>query len=350
MRILRLASLVVAVTFAALAQTTLGTILGEATDSSGAVLPDVAIVVRNMATGIEHRTGTGASGLYQVTNLPPGRYTITASHAGFRTYVMSDVTLETSATVRANVVLTLGELATQVTVEAAAPLINTESAEVANVRSSRLILEAPVNYRGDSTSGYYASLLHLTPGAQRAQGSNFSLAGARGRQYGTTVDGTKIESFSAQGAMDSTAELRIQLANDKAEALRPGGMYASSKSGGNELHGALFYYYGSSRLRARDPFSLSVPFREDSDYGASIGGPIAKNRTFFHSTYDRFPMKRETVLNANVPTIAMRRGDFSALLPGRILRDPLTNQPFANNIIPANRLNQIGRASCRGRV
>ncbi len=210
------------VTIAALAQTTLGTILGETTDSSGALLPDAAVVVRNMATGIEHHATTGANGLYQATNLPPGRYSISVSRTGFRTHVISDVILETSATVRADAVLAVGELATQVTVEASAPLINTEGAEVANVRSAKIILEAPVNYRGDSTSGYYASMLHLTPGAQRAQGSNFSLAGARGRQYGTTVDGTKIESFSAQGAMDSTAEMRVQLANDKAEALRPG--------------------------------------------------------------------------------------------------------------------------------
>ncbi len=118
-------------------------------------------------------------------------------------------------------------------------------------------------------------------------------------------------------------------------------MYASSKSGGNNLHGAVFYYLGSSRLRARSPFSLTVPFRDDDDYGASVGGPIIKNRTFFHSMYERFPMRMETVLNTSVPTMRMREGDFSALLPGRVIRDPLNGQPFADNVIPQNRLNPV---------
>jgi hypothetical protein len=327
------------------AQTTLGTIIGEATDSSGAVLPEVEVVVRNVATNIEHRAKTGGNGLYQVTNLAPGRYSISAQRAGFRSLTLSDVMLETSATVRADLRLDVGDLTTRVTVEATAPVINTEGAEVANVRDSRMLLQSPVNYRGDSASGYYSAMIVLTPGAHRAQGSNFSFAGTRGNQYGGTVDGTNMVAdfgstlFAAQSSLDSTQEMRLQLANDKAEAATPGGVYAATKSGGNTLHGSLFQYHTNSRLSARNPFSTTVPFTIINNYGGTIGGPIRTNRTFFFGSYERFAQRREAILNRNVPTLAMRAGDFASLLPRTVVRDPANGQPFPGNVIPPDRLN-----------
>jgi Carboxypeptidase regulatory-like domain len=332
---------------AAAAQTTLGTIRGLVTDPSGATVGTVNVVVRNVDTNIQHRAVSNDSGLYEVTNLIPGRYSVTAEYSGFRTVVVSNIILETSATVRADIRLEVGELATSINVEATAPVINTESADVAAVRNQQVMLRLPLNVRGQF-DGFYYSMLVTTPGAIRGQGSNFSFAGARGFQWNTTVDGTSQRSplFAnsigpAQSNMEMTQEIRIQLSNDKAESGLPGGFYATSKSGANDLHGSAFYYYANSGLTARNTFSTSVPYRSENDYGGSLGGPIIKDRTFYFATYERFPLKTERIFNPNVPTVAFRSGDFSSLLPGTTVRDPLTGQPFPGNQIPASRLSSV---------
>ncbi|MGH9630811.1 MAG: carboxypeptidase regulatory-like domain-containing protein [Bryobacteraceae bacterium] len=327
------------------AQSTLGTIRGLATDATAAVVPEVNVTVRNVDTNLTRQTTTGVTGNYEVTQLTPGRYEVTAEKGGFKKVVISAILLETSATVRADLPMEVGEVASAVSVQASAPVINTESAEIAQVRSSAVIEKMPMNVRGQF-DGFYYELLTFTPGATRGQGSNFSLAGARGNQWGATVDGTSQRSplFAnsvgpAQSNMEMTGEIRIQLANDKAEAGLPGGVYASSKSGTNEYHGSLFWYHSNSRLQARNTFSTSVPFQVLNDYGGSVGGPIRKNRTFFFTTIERFPLRNQAIFNTNVPTAAFRSGDFSSLLPGTIVRDPLTGNAFPGNVIPANRLN-----------
>ncbi|MCZ2080299.1 MAG: TonB-dependent receptor [Bryobacterales bacterium] len=344
------AALFVALAMPLPAQTTLGTIRGLATDASGAIVPGVQVTVRNTGTNLTRQTLTGLTGNYEVTQLTPGRYEVTAEKAGFKKVVVSDILLETSATVRADLSMEVGELASAINVQASAPVINTESAEIAQVRSNAVIEKMPMNVRGQF-DGFYFELLTFTPGATRGQGSNFSLAGARGNQWGATVDGTSQRSplFAnsigpAQSNMEMTGEIRIQLANDKAEAGLPGGVYASSKSGTNEYHGSLFWYHSNSRLQARNTFSTSVPFQILNDYGGSIGGPIRRNRTFFFTTYERFPLRNEAIFNSNLPTAAFRSGDFSSLLPATAIRDPLTGSPFPGNIIPTNRLSQSALA------
>lgn len=329
----------------AAAQTTLGTIRGVVADPSGAAVARVNVIVRNVDTNIQNRVAANETGLYEVTNLVPGRYTVQVEHPGFKTVVISNILLETSATVRADVRLEVGELATSVSVEASAPVINTEGADVASVRSHQVMVRLPLNVRGQF-DGFYYSMLVLTPGATRGQGSNFSFAGARGFQWNTTVDGTSQRSplFAnsigpAQSNMEMTSEIRIQLANDKAESGLPGGFYATSKSGANELHGSAFWYHANSRLTARNTFSTAVPFRIENDYGGSLGGPIIKNRTFYYATYERFPLRTERIFNPNVPTVAFRSGDFGA----RTIRDPLNGQPFPGNQIPASRISSVSQ-------
>ena len=323
------------------AQTTLGTILGAAIDTTGATVPGVAVVVRNMGTGIEHRATTRDTGLYEFPNLVPGQYTVAAEKPGFKALRFRNVLLETSATVRVDLRLEVGEISTSIDVDAAAAAINTESADLAAVRPQEVMMKLPINTR----SGFYFNMLVLTPAAVRGQGSNVSLGGARGFQWHSTVDGTSTRSplFAnavgpAESNMEMTAELRIQLANDKAESALPGGYYASSKSGTNKYRGSLFFYHSNSRLRARNTFSTSVPFGIENDFGGSVGGPAIKNRTFFFTTYERFPVRTERIFNSNLPTPAFRGGDFLSLLPRTVVRDTLNGQPFSNNAIPRSRL------------
>lgn len=328
------------------AQTTLGSILGTITDMSAAAVPGVNVTVRNVGTGIVHRATTRENGLYEVTNLIPGRYSVTTERAGFKTVQVAGVLLETSNAARVDVRLEVGDVATSVNVEATTTAINTESADLAAVRNQDVFVKLPLNNR----NSFYFTMLVLTPGAVRGQGSNVSLGGARGFQWHSTVDGTSTRSplFAnavgpAESGMEMTAELRVQLANDKAESALPGGYYATSKSGTNEYHGTLFFYHTNSRLTARNTFSTSVPFQVQNNYGLSGGGPIIKNRTFFFGTWERFPIRNERIFsNTNVPTVAFRGGDFSRL-PGAGVRDPLNNTPFPGGVIPSSRISQTAQ-------
>ena len=327
-------------------QTTLGTIRGLASDSTGAVVPDLRVVIRNMETNISRQTFTEETGNYEVTPLIPGRYEVTGEKPGFKKVVISSILLETSSTVRADLRMEVGDVTTSVNVEAAAPAINTESAEVASLRSNQVIETMPINGRGQ-WDGYLRELAKLIPGCVETGGSESCAGGRGGGQWSIGADGTSQRSvlfgtdIGQTGlGMDMTGEVRIQLANDKAEAMLPAGAYASSKSGTNEYHGSLFWYHSNSRLAARNTFSLSVPFQVRNNYGGSFGGPIRRNRTFFFSTYERFPLRNERIFNPNVPTEAFRSGDFSSLLPQTVIRDPLSGSPFPRNVIPADRLSQ----------
>jgi hypothetical protein len=326
-------------------QTTLGGIRGLASDTTGAVVPDLKVVVRNMETNISRLTITEQTGNYEVTQLIPGRYEVTGEKPGFKKVVISNILLETSSTVRADFRMEVGDLATSVNVEAAAPVINTESADVAAVRSGQVITTMPINGRGQ-WDGYLRELAKLIPGCVETGGSESCAGGRGGGQWSIGADGTSQRSvlfgtdIGQTGlGMDMTGEVRIQLANDKAEAMLPAGAYASSKSGTNEYHGSLFWYHSNSRLAARNTFSLNVPFQIRNNYGGSFGGPIRRNRTFFLTSYERFPLRNERIFNPNVPTVAFRSGDFSPLLP-QVVRDPLNGMPFPRNVIPADRLSQ----------
>ncbi len=328
------------------AQTTLGTVRGLVTDSTGAVVPEVKVAVRNVDTNISRQTSTEATGNYEVTQLIPGRYELTAERSGFKKVVVVNILLETSATVRVDVRMEVGEVATTVNVEAAAPVIDTESANVAVLRNNEVIERMPINGRGQ-WDGYLRELAKLLPGVVETGGSESAAGGRGGFQWSIGADGTSQRSvlfgndIGQTGlGMDMTDEVRIQLANDKAEAGLPAGAYATSKSGTNQYHGSLFWYHSNSRLAARNTFSLDVPFQIRNNYGGSFGGPIRKNRTFFLTTYERFPLRNERIFNPNVPTVAFRRGDFSSLLPGTIIRDPLTGSPFPGNVIPSSQLSQ----------
>src|SRR5581483_809324 len=140
-------------------------------------------------------------------------------------------------------------------------------------------------------------------------------------------------------AIDSIAEVNYILADAPAEFKSPANFTIVSKSGSNQFHGMGFYEYNSNRMNARNVFSTTVPFHVYNDFAFNLGGPIQKNKTFFFANYDQEHNRGQTVVTANTPLAAWRNGDFSG---GPAIKDPLTGQPFANNQIPANRLNQQG--------
>jgi hypothetical protein len=331
------------------AQATFGTITGTVTDSTGASVPNTEVVVVNEGTNLTRTVITGNDGNYSVPNLNYGNYRVQAKAAGFKTYVVRGIGLEALRTVRVDVRLEVGEVGTEVTVQGAAPVIDTDTASIASVRTSKDLNDLPLNIRstvsGTGDSGLYRYVF-LTPTGGQGGGSRFNLGGARGSQNYFNVDGISSNSPAfgnsigpAEPSFESIQEVRFEIVNNKAEFGEVANITAITKSGTNDLHGALFWFHENSALNARPFFATTRGQNIRNNFGVSSGGAIKKNKLFFFGTYEGERQRIPAIIAPNVPTVAMRGGDFSAV-PNLTLRNPLSGQPFAGNVIPASLINQ----------
>ncbi|NUN02813.1 MAG: carboxypeptidase regulatory-like domain-containing protein, partial [Bryobacteraceae bacterium] len=330
------------------AQATFGTITGTVTDSTGAVIPKTVVVVTNEGTNIARSVVTGEDGNYVAPNLNAGAYSVQAKAVGFKTFVTRGIALEALRTVRVDIRLEVGDLGTEVTVQGTVPVIETDTASIAAVRTSRDLSDLPLNIRstvsGTGDSGLYRYVF-LAPTGGQGGGSRFNLGGARGSQNYFNVDGISSNSPAfgnsigpATPSFDSIQEVRFEMVNNKAEFGEVANITAITKSGTNDLHGALFWYHENSALNARPFFATTKGQNIRNNFGASAGGPVIHNKLFFFGTYEGERQRQPAVITPNVPTLGMRKGDFSALT-NVTLRNPYTGQPFAGNIIPTSLLN-----------
>lgn len=331
------------------AQATFGTITGTVTDSTGAVVPNTEISVVNEGTNLTRTVKTGDDGNYAAPNLNSGNYRVQAKAAGFKTYVVRGIGLEALRTVRVDIRLEVGEVGTEVTVQGAAPVIETDTASIAAVRTSKDLNDLPLNIRstvsGTGDSGLYRYVF-LTPTGGQGGGSRFNLGGARGSQNYFNVDGISSNSPAfgnsigpAEPSFESIQEVRFEIVNNKAEFGEVANITAITKGGTNDLHGALFWFHENSALNARPFFATTKGQNIRNNFGASVGGPIKRNKLFFFGTFEGERQRTPAIITPNVPTVAMRGGDFSAV-PNITLRNPYSGQPFAGNLIPASLINR----------
>jgi hypothetical protein len=332
---------------AARAQSPLGAVTGLALDPSGAPVPEARIVLENSATGIRQETRTNTAGNYVFVNLAPGPYRLSAEAKGFRRFEAAGLEVAAYRTVRQDVRFDLASTATEVTVsEAASPLVQSETPSVGVQLSSRLVLELPTNlrsvYNNAGDSGLIANLMPLTvPGVvQMGNGAYWMSPGAGPNGLRLKVDGvdTTFGNFGSpdpvsQPSLESVEEFTANIAGNRAEFSGLGTVTTVTKTGTNNLHGSLFWFGRNAALDARNPFLPSRAFQNIHNYGASLGGPLRKDRTFFTATADLIDGVRGYTFTSNVPTLAMRRGEFAAAV-----RDPLAGgAPFADNRIPQSR-------------
>jgi hypothetical protein len=349
-----LTALFVAPNNPAAAQTIFGTILGTTTDSSGAVIPGVSIRVTNIDTSAERVAETDDQGNYEVSALLPGRYRVTAERTGFQRLLREGIELQTRQVARVDLTLTIGDVASTVSVTAEAPLVESETARISDVRPGEMLRSLPLN----RVSPY--NFFVLTPGViGNATGSTFSFNGSWSRQTHWTIDGVSASTgYNGDGVavivnnMDNFHEMKIDLSNNSAESGAVGTVTLVSRSGSNEVHGSAFETYTSPGMRASNPFTFLKNRTVTNQYGGSFGGPVwipkvynGRNRTFFFFTYmDWRNSAQVTDLTPTVPLAAWRQGDFSSLLrmanPVQ-LRDPFSGEPFAGNIIPASQINSV---------
>jgi len=314
------ASLLVAIMGAApivFAQLPTGTILGQVRDPAGAIVPGAMLTVKSSETGAS-RTGTsGADGTYRFSALPVGAYEVRAGSPGFQTEVRSGVTLEVGQEAVLNFALKVGELSQTVEVSADAQLVNTTSSSLGGVVNSAAVSELPLNGRN------YIDLTFLQAGVARNEnttaggtfvGAWYSSNGAplRSNSYmidgaamGNVLGGTSSSIANTTLGLEGIREWKVITNNFSAEyGLTMGSQMAIvTNSGTNAYHGSLFEYLRNSALDTRNYFdSANKPPLRRNNYGGAIGGPILKDKLFFHGTYEALRERfGETKLATTIP-------------------------------------------------
>jgi hypothetical protein len=328
------------------AQTTFGAITGTVTDPTGAVIVEANVSVINEGTGTRRQVVTGNSGVYVVVNLDLGVYTVTIEKGGFQGCKRTGMHLDAHQVINMDAQLRPGSLSTTVKVVAPSGAeLNTQTPTLSNLIPAAQLEQLPVitRQKGDQGLWGYASYNNGI-----GHEPFFIANGSRYVDTQPTVDGISVMSYetgvggsTVMTGMEATAELSVQLAGAPAEFSRPVQMTMVSKSGTNDFHGSIFEDYNGSNLNARDFFSTTVPFRVYNNFGASLGGPIRENKTFFFGAYEGSREATEVVNTMNVPPAAWRKGDFSGL--SKQLVNPYTGTPFAGNQIAAAAISPVSQ-------
>jgi hypothetical protein len=332
--------------YSLLAQSTTGTLTGTVRDVTGAVIAGAELRIINVGTGTALTTKTNGEGDYVVPNLPPATYQIHAEMPGFRSVEVKQIRLLTSQTIRTDISLEPGALEQSINVEATLPVVNSESSSLANNVDTHAVVSLPLNGRT------LDRLILITPGNTSDSPSNPKLAGSLhwGGNY-FTIDGSAFNDLGNGGAaysyqtalsttpsIDTIQEYKIETNNAKAENEGSAAISIITKSGTNDLHFTLFEFNRNRALAAKQFFATGQPkpAYNRNEFGATAGGPIIKNKAFIFGSYEGMRQRTASTPFLSLGTAAMRRGDFSGL---GAIRDPLSDAPFANNQIPASRLN-----------
>lgn len=336
-------------TGSAAAQSTFATLTGVVRDSSGAVVPGAQVSIRNVGQNVTVKAIANELGNYDVQTLSPGEYELVVEAQGFKRFIHGAIVLNARQAARIDARLELGPSHEQITVSEGSPVVATETATIDDARTSREILGLPLNFRASNTS--LISVVALAPGVQvRGSAENFSIAGSRLSQNETSLDG--ISSIGVRNhdvlvnmfpSAEIVREIRISSVSNSAEYQGSANVDTISRSGENAFHGSVFHYHQNGVFDARNTFATGVPFKVANTFGGSVGGPLiapglynGRNRTFFFVDYEGNRRAAQAVLAPNVPSLALRQGDFSQI-SNLTLRDPLTGAPFPGNRIPRDR-------------
>jgi hypothetical protein len=301
------------------AQTATGSIRGTVSDPGGLAMPGASVVVHNSDTGAESTYPTNDDGLYAAPYLQSGNYEVTASKSGFQTVVSKGVVVHVGDTVTIDIQMPIAGGQTSITVTAEAPVLETEKTSQAQTVSQELVDGLPLVARR------WENFVLLTPAVTTDGTSGLSsFRGISGLYNGNSVDGannTQAFFSEARGraiivayvySPDSIKEFQVAASNYSAEYGQAAGgvVNAVTKSGGNDLHGDLFYDLRYPSLNALDPFGKSrgvftQTVHQQNQFGVSVGGPIIKNKLFFFGTYDGFRKVNPILYLSTTPTAAI---------------------------------------------
>lgn len=375
---------------AVLAQSDTASIAGFVRDPSQGTVPNAVVVVRNEATSVERRTKTNEQGYYIVSNLPPGFYTVAAEAPGFKRFEKTNNKLDPNIATTVDVDLQVGATSETVNVVAEAPAIQSESATLGRVITTKEVQDLPLNGRnplflallkpGVSGNAALAQFsFDLTTGSLNINGGRTQdnlitydgAVGVRTRSNGTSIGTADV---------DAVQEVQVLTSNYNAEYGRSsaGQVRIVTKSGSRDFHGTAYEYFRNSAMNANqwqrnrvvgqpNISGQAAPFRYNQ-FGWNFSGPLYipkhfntdKNKVFFLFSQEWTKFRQEELQQQKVPTDAMLRGDFSELLgpnqyysTPQYIKDPTksgncsaTDQTacFPGNIIPPSRLSPTGIA------
>ena len=348
----------------AAAQLLYGSLTGIVEDSSGGSVPNSTISITNKGTGQTYEAKTDEGGRYTIQNILPGEYDVKFAAAGFRPATVKSARITAGFVSRENAKLEVGSTNETITVQAEATVLQTDKSDTHTELNAKQISSLPLpGYRN------YQSLINLVPGATPAGFQN-SVIDTPGRSLATNINGTNKNNNMTR--IDGAASVNLWLphhtgyvmpaemvdtvnvttAASDAEQGTSGGasISLSTKSGTNQFHGSAFEFHDNQHLKARNFFftpSATVPnkpLRIYNNYGATIGGPIKKNKLFFFYSFDGSRQRDGAFGTYSVPTADIRTGNFAST--GTTIYDPATGNvtngtgrnPFPGNLIPANRL------------
>jgi len=359
----RIAAIVAAVLApgALMAQSGSSAITGIVKDSTAAPLPGASVIVRNEDTGVTFETVSNEEGLYRVGALVPSRYRVEIKVDGFEPAVRSAITLAVSQTLAIDITLEVAKQTESVSVEAKAPLIDSQSSNITQTVTREMLTALPLPNRAAS------SLVALAPGVVMIdQGTGtaenypvFSVAGGRARNQTFILDGgnasnavglTRPQQLTSL-PVDAMQEFKVITNNYSAEyGHSTGGIVVmSTRSGTNQFHGTVFESLRDDALDARNFFASSKPPIHLNQFGGTFGGPIRRGKTFFFGSWERTRQLTSDAVVSTVPTLLNRQGDFSDLRTSGgapvVVYDPVTRQPFAGNVIPRDRFDPVALAA-----
>ncbi len=349
-KLLAIALMVGTLPLAAQTQTRL---TGTVTDDTGSVIPGARITVSNINTGVTLETETNASGSYNFPFVASGQYELICEFEGFKTHSQSGIVLETGTVRGVDIELQIGDVTETIQVEAAAPLLETESSTVGQFIERDTVFNMPLaSRRSASLVRLLGNVTYRNEGGAEAL-PFFSMAGGRSRNQMWTLDGTVIQNMSLGIAQlglnppaESLQEFKVEQSNYSAEYGRAGGGFIvmTTRSGTNDFHGAAYEFFRNQAIDTRTFFAPGKAPLRYNIFGASAGGPIAKNKSFYFFNYEGGRRRNGVTYSSDdVPHVPEVGGDFSNRA-GLALKDPLSDgEVFGNNRIPASRIDALGR-------
>ena len=342
------------------AQVDRATLSGVVRDTGSGVIPGATVTVTNLATNIASQQVTTETGSYQVVNLVPGRYQVEVELTGFKKSSQV-IALEVGQRARLDVELAVGGISEVVTVAESPQLLNTNDATLGAVIPQSQVANLPLAIRN------WDDLLALVPGVQgdryteQGGGTSFgrtggiNVHGARALQNNFLLDGVDNNSISenvqeltsqvSRPSVDAIQEFKVVTSPYSAEYGRSPGaaVSVSTKSGTNDVHGTAYEYFRNQAFDSIDYFSQKAnapkPANDQNQFGGNVGGPVVKDRAFFFGDYEGTRITRGVSRITRVPTADERAGIFTSSI-----KDPVTGLPFANNAIPASRIDSVSAA------
>lgn len=358
-----------------------GSLTGQVFDSAGGLVVKAQITIRNEGTGAIFQTVSDEAGFYRAPQIVPGTYSLTATAPGFRTLVRPGLVLRVNDRLRVDLVLEVGQVTETVEVTGAPPLLQTEDATAGQVIDNKRIIDLPLNSRNWLQLATLAPATVTYPGVADTQGGNrqnlvMNLGGTRTNQANFLLNGTDNTNFVSGGAVayppvDSLQEFKVQTNNYTADTGRLGGavVNATIKSGTNAWHGTAYEFLRNRDLNARNFFArpdAQKPQFTRNQFGASIGGPVLREKLFFFLNYEGNRERQNQIASRQVFTDAQKAGDFSSELGAQLGTDALgrpiargqifdpfsvrrlangsaVRDPFPNNVIPGSLINPVSR-------